>query len=250
MLDSAIIPSKCPVYYVKEVSSTNDEAIKLSKDKNMSNFWVIAESQVKGRGRMGHSWESPKGNLFATLMFNAFFNLSNISQLSLVASLSVSEALKNFININENEVYLKWPNDILVNRKKISGVLIESKKDKNSLKIIIGIGVNTVKKPNNIDSDPISLYECSDKKISNSKFFHTLLTYMDRNIVKLKNNDFKYIRNKWLANAIGFNKTISVKQFGKETITGIFCGLGNSGELVIKEDNKKTTIVNGTILEF
>ena len=117
MLDKAIIPSKCPVYYVKEVSSTNDEAIKLSKNKNMSNFWVIAESQVGGRGRMGHSWESPKGNLFATLMINAFFNLNNISQLSFVTSLSVFETLKNFININENEVHLKWPNDILVNKR-------------------------------------------------------------------------------------------------------------------------------------
>ena len=250
MLDKAIIPSKCPVYYVKEVSSTNDEAIKLSKDKNMSNFWIIAESQVGGRGRMGHSWESPKGNLFATLMINAFFNLNNISQLSFVTSLSVFETLKNFININENEVHLKWPNDILVNKKKISGVLIESKKDKKFLKVIIGIGVNTVKKPNNTDFDPIALYECSDKKISNGKFFHTLLTYLDRNIVKLKNNDFMYIRKQWLLNAIGFNKTISVECFGKRTITGIFCGLGNGGELIIKENNKETSIVNGTILEF
>lgn len=148
MLDKAIIPSKCPVYYVKEVSSTNDEAIKLSKNKNMSNFWVIAESQVGGRGRMGHSWESPKGNLFATLMINAFFNLNNISQLSFVTSLSVFETLKNFININENEVHLKWPNDILVNKKKICGILQEIITLKEKKFLIIGIGLNIESNPN------------------------------------------------------------------------------------------------------
>ena len=116
--------------------STNDEAkrINLNKDFHI----IIAEKQYKGRGRLGKKWSSPDlGNIYMTVCTEKDFSYM---PLSLVIGVICKKGIEKFIN--NNDIELKWPNDILYNNKKVGGVLVEKEVIKESTRTIIGIGIN------------------------------------------------------------------------------------------------------------
>ena len=130
----------------KSVKSTNDIAMKLIKKKKESAGFVYAEKQTEGRGRRGKKWVSKKGNLYGTIFFPLKKNYPPFNEFTIISPVIISNVLLNFIS--KKDISFKWPNDILVNKKKICGILQEviSLEDKKFL--IIGIGIN-------IESNPI-----------------------------------------------------------------------------------------------
>tara|TARA_B100000029_G_scaffold112706_1_gene104868 strand:+ start:1060 stop:1593 length:534 start_codon:yes stop_codon:yes gene_type:complete len=165
----------------KLVNSTNDIAIKLIKKKNIKKGIVLAKVQKKGRGQRGKKWISYRGNLFVSI----FFSLEKVN-LSL-KKLTITNA-KIIINLlskyYKKKIKIKLPNDILINNKKICGILQETI-EKNGIKyIIVGIGLNLVKSPSIKNYPTTNLYELTKTKITVNKIF--------KELVIVYKNFFKY----------------------------------------------------------
>ncbi len=214
-----------------EVTSTNDVAKQMAGYNN-DKLIIVADSQTDGRGRRGNKWISQKGNLFFSQLF---VSQVNVSHLVFVSSLSLVEAIKSFFP--KADITIKWPNDILLNEKKIAGILIEITDNEM---IIVGIGVNMISRPEELQA----IYPVANLnvlgKIDNDKFLYKYLENFDKNYIVCQ-NDFALIREKWLTYAARLNQKIKVKR--KDNIDeGIFCGIDEQGLLLLKQDNKQVKI--------
>ena len=155
----------------KRVKSTNDKAIKIIRSKKNKQGIVISNLQTKGKGTMGKKWVSQKGNFFASIFFELKKNMPKPNEFSLINPMIIKKILNEYSRF---EVKIKWPNDLLIKSRKVCGVLQELiKLDKKSF-LIIGIGINTLKSPNNKKFKSISLLECSDKVINNYQILKNL----------------------------------------------------------------------------
>jgi len=155
----------------KRVKSTNDKAIKIIRSKKNKQGIVISNLQTKGKGTMGKKWVSQRGNFFASIFFELKKNMPKSNEFSLINPLIIKNILNEY---SKFEVKIKWPNDLLIKSRKVCGILQELVKfDKKSF-LIIGIGINTLKSPNNKKFKSISLRECSDKVINNYQILKNL----------------------------------------------------------------------------
>ena len=157
------------------VNSTNDTAIENSPNFKGEHFIISAQMQTNARGRLGRTWQSLKGNLFASLGLP--LNEIPLNTLPFILSLSLLKAIKS-INPNIN-ITLKWPNDVLIDGKKISGILIES----TDYHTIAGIGVNIKTSPqnNHISYPATNLNDCNIK-IDRYEFLQSFIKQLDSNI--------------------------------------------------------------------
>ncbi len=211
-----------------EVSSTNDVAKERSFDTK-ENLVIVADNQYMGRGRRGNKWVSQSGNLFFSQMFLAKTTNSN---LAFVASLSLVEAIKNISQIKN--ISLKWPNDILIDMKKVAGMLIEQA---DNGMVIIGIGINLVAHPNEQQiSYPSTDLASNGVNISREKLLSEYLSCFDKNY-ELCLKDFGIVREKWLKFASGLNQKIKVKN-KDEIKEGIFKGIDEQGLLLLQQGNE------------
>ncbi len=224
----------------EEVTSTNDEAEALSQRVKDGEYVVTAIRQTQGRGRRGRSWIGYEGNLF--MSFLQKIKPSQIGEIVFIVSLSLFESLKDiFPNIN---IKLKWPNDILVENNKISGILLEKGAGDY---LIIGIGVNLVGAPKleGVLYPATSLQEKGyevDRRILLRKY----IEIYDKNYEKWQAEGFKSIRDKWLKNVKGLGEEIEV-HMEKENKRGIFADIDETGALILEQGNKKEKIYAGDI---
>ena len=114
---------KFKVYKYKSLTSTNDEAISCIKDKKINFGFIFAQIQTKGRGTKGNKWISLKGNLFGSIFFPLKENYPTFHEFTFITPIIIYDVIKSFC-INSS-LSLKWPNDILMNKKKICGILQE-----------------------------------------------------------------------------------------------------------------------------
>ena len=164
----------------KSVNSTNDVAINLIKKKNLKAGFVLAENQKKGRGQRGKRWISYKGNLFVSI----FFSLEKINlTLKQLTKINAKLIIKLISYYYKNKIKLKLPNDILINQRKICGILQETVQINDVKYLIVGIGLNLVKSPNIKDYPTTNLYELTKTKISANKMSKELL-FIYKNFLK------------------------------------------------------------------
>ena len=155
----------------KCVNSTNDTAINLIKKNNLKAGLVIAKSQKKGRGQRGKKWISYKGNLFVSI----FFSLEKINlSLEQLTKKNVKLIIKLLSRYYKKKINIKMPNDILINKKKICGILQETIQKKNIKYLIVGIGLNLIKSPNISSYPTTNLYDLTQKKIGTYKIIREL----------------------------------------------------------------------------
>ena len=136
---------KFKIFKFKNVTSTNDVAITLIKEKNKLTGCVYADKQTEGRGSHGKKWISDKGNLFGTIFFQIKKGFPPFNEFSLINPVIISAIIKKLCK--KKNVNLKFPNDIFVNKKKICGVLQETIELNGKKFLIIGIGINIVSNP-------------------------------------------------------------------------------------------------------
>ena len=150
----------------KRVKSTNNTAIRIIKEKNYKLGMVVAETQNRGRGQYGRKWISSKGNLFVS-----FFNELNKTNLSINAITKINCLLvKKLLSIYyKKKIIFKKPNDLLINKKKICGILQEKISKLNKKYLIVGIGINLIKNPNLKNYPTTNLNVLINKKISKNK---------------------------------------------------------------------------------
>ena len=173
---------KFKVFRFKKVNSTNHTAIRIIKKTNLDYGMIISEMQSNGRGQYGKKWISYKGNLFVSF----FYSLEKIDialkQLTKKNCLLVKKLLSFYY---KKKIILKKPNDLIINRKKICGILQETISNFNKKYLIVGIGINLIKNPYIKNYPTTNLYHLTNKKIMKSKIENKL-----KKIFELKLNKF------------------------------------------------------------
>ena len=166
----------------KRVKSTNNTAIRIIKERNYNLGMVIAEIQTEGKGQYGRKWISSKGNLFVS-----FFNELNKTNLSIntitkINCLLVKKLLSTF---TKKKITFKKPNDLLIDKKKISGILQEVIFFNKKKFLITGIGINIIKNPYIKNYPATNLQEVTKKSISKSNVENKLKQLFEKSLSKL-----------------------------------------------------------------
>ena len=128
------------IYHLKEVDSTNNFALAKAKEGAPEGTMILADCQYQGRGRGDHTWYSPEGGIYLSLILRPDVSPPDINSWNMMAGLAVMETLRDYIKGN---ISLKFPNDVLVNGRKIAGILTEMRGDfKHIHYLVMGIGIN------------------------------------------------------------------------------------------------------------
>lgn len=247
-----------------EIDSTNSEAIRIAKSNKVdSNYALLAKSQTKGRGRSSKNWQSRSGNLHVSLLIKPDKELELLSQLSFVTALAVYDSMSssrdrvagssNYMDILVKPWYdslkLKWPNDVLVNGRKIAGILLESVKVGDNYYIIIGIGINITYHPIDIDQPTTSLISENLPLIEPQALLKILIENFEKYYQIWDNNSFSFIREKWLEHAYKLHENISIKQ-KNDIVTGLFKDIDNTGRIILQLPSKKIMSFSTAELSF
>ena len=173
---------KFKIFKFNKVKSTNDTAIRIIKNSNFNKGMVISESQKNGRGQYGKKWISYKGNLFVSF----FYKIENLDitfrQLTVLNCSLVRKALSIYY---KKKIVIKKPNDLLIDKKKICGILQETLVKFNEKYLIVGIGINLVKNPKIKNYLTTNLQELLNKKISKNKISSELKKIFELKLTKL-----------------------------------------------------------------
>lgn len=192
---------------------------------------VMAESQTAGRGRYGRTWQSPKGNLYMSLVLPDL-GKENMA-LPFLTAVAVADSLPGF------DVTLKWPNDILLRGKKLAGILIEKSGDK----VVVGIGVNVMTSPEEGVLYPTANLAGRLRPMTLAK--RILLQY-NTLLDLLAKKGFKEIRKRWLSYATGLHQPICIHLADSE-LNGIFKGIDAKGALLLKQKSGTRTLSFGDV---
>jgi BirA family biotin operon repressor/biotin-[acetyl-CoA-carboxylase] ligase len=226
------LPNFFSLIELESVGSTNDEA-RLRAEKGASAGTIVwAKQQVSGRGRRGRAWKSPAGNLYCSVVLRPEVSPAVAAQLSFVTALAIGEGLHGFLPAQAKLQY-KWPNDVLIDGQKLSGILLESQVGEQGKLdwLLIGTGVNIASSPEDTDRPATNLnrvgIELSVTDVLTA-YIHALSTWL----VRWETAGFEPVREAWLNRAIGLGEAIEVR-LPNETLTGTFEALDTSGSLVL-----------------
>lgn len=221
--------------------STNDDAVNAAKSSDPGQLWVVAGEQRAGRGRHGRQWSSPPGNLYASLLLIDPCEQTIAPQLGFVAGLALHEAVETLTGIGAPRLTLKWPNDLLLDGAKASGLLLEGHRvgAGQSLAIVIGFGVNVSNAPTGTPYPTVALQKLvPDLQVEDTfaalsvSFARTFASW--RQAARTTPSDpFGAIRRLWLERAAGIGQSVTVRLPAGET-SGIFEGLNSSGRLQLR----------------
>ena len=185
---------KIKIKKYKKVYSTNDTALNLIKKNFPEPTLIISEKQTKGRGRVGKKWISKKGNLFISLFFKFDQKKINFKQFAILNAFLLKKVISKIVS---KKIKIKWPNDLLLNKKKFCGILQEVIKFDNFDYLIVGIGLNTNTSPQNKSFKSTSLKNILKKKISNQKILRNIVIAYEKFLKEKNELSFSVLKRKY-----------------------------------------------------
>ena len=222
----------------KETTSTNDEVKNLPVGSNKTA--VCAETQTGGRGRMGRRWVSPKGNLYVSFCLEPI-RLEHAGIYSFLSALALAQAIEKLCP--SLTIKCKWPNDLLLDGKKISGILLET----NGVdRMIAGIGVNLVAFPTENMLYPVTSLAAEGYSISVPQMLESLMERFDFWNTQIRKQGIKTLLDAWLEKAYGVGGPITVN-LANRRIEGVFYGLDQEGCLLLNKDGEIIKITAGDV---
>lgn len=229
----------------ESIDSTNEEARRRAIAGAPEGTAVAAAVQTAGRGRQGRSWQSPRGNLYCSLILRPESRAAEAANLSFAAALAVADSIAPLLP-DGVDLRFKWPNDVLLDGKKVAGILLESEFEGNGLRwIVIGVGVNVASFPPGTEFPATSLAAAGCKAVLDDVredyFDHIRAWY-----ARWRDEGFAQIRAAWLARAWGLGEMLQVRM-GKEQIKGRFLDLDESGALVLEAEGVRRMITAGDV---
>ena len=225
----------CEILYFDSIDSTNTKAQELAEKGYPSGTLVVADKQIAGKGRRGRNWESPSGcGIFMTLMLKPDINPNNASMLTLVSALAVAKALAD---ITGKDAKIKWPNDIVIDGRKVCGILTEMSAQFdyiNNIVIGIGINVNNSSFPEEISATASSLRLLSGgKKYRRAEIIEKIMEYFEKYYsIFLETEDLSALVNEYDAMLVNMKKQVKVLD-PKEPFEGKAMGITKTGELIV-----------------
>ncbi|MGB9678398.1 MAG: biotin--[acetyl-CoA-carboxylase] ligase [Thermoanaerobacteraceae bacterium] len=215
------------------INSTNTFAKEIAS-KSPDGTLVIAEEQTSGRGRLGRSWVSPKGcGIWMSIILKPHLNPQNALQITQVAALAIQKAIVNITNLNAK---IKWPNDIIINNKKVCGILTEMNSEIDKINYIIagiGINVNCTNFPEEIKNIATSLSLEKKHNIDRKKILIEILNLFENYYMAFLDKGFTSIKNLIVDNSLTIGKDVKIIYNNKE-LKGKAIGIDDNGYLIIK----------------
>ena len=250
-----MIPAGYRLIEVEETESTNSACLQAAKDGDPGHLWIRAERQMAGRGSRGRFWVSGPGNLFASLLLVDPAPVASLANLTFVAALGVHEAIAALAAAHgeASDIALKWPNDVLVSARKVSGILLESHElivaGDARRSVIVGIGVNCMSHPRDVP------YRATDLAVEGMPvpardMMERVATGVDNWLKRWdRGTNFGEIRRHWLAHAANLSKRIDVRLPNRE-VSGIFEGIDDKGMLCLRLDDGDLATISSAEVFF
>lgn len=233
---SLTIGEPIPVLAFDEIDSTNLEARRRAEQGETGPLWITAGVQTAGRGRRGRSWDTSRGNLAATLLMVTDKAPAEAAQLSFIAALAIRDLAERYAPASL--VRLKWPNDVLVDGRKLSGILIESGRNAAGLLwLALGMGVNLAHAPENLERPATSLAAHLKTGLAVPPAPAEALTHLSDAFVRHASTwlaaGFGPLREAWEQGAAGLGQPC-VARLDRETVEGVAEGLDGDGALLLR----------------
>ncbi len=232
-LGTKIIGKKIHSY--DSTDSTMDIAHRLAQSNAPDGTVVFSEGQSKGRGRMGREWTSPKGKgAYMSLILRPDVSPADAPKITLMSAVAVANAIRKATHLG---ALIKWPNDILINNRKVCGILTEMSAEINTVKyIVLGIGINVNTAKADLPKEAASLKSESGHTVDRVEFTRELLRELERQYHIFKEKGFKKIIEEWkdLSHTLGEEVKIACHD---RKIEGIAVDLDSSGALVVRLDS-------------
>lgn len=241
------------IFYYPQVTSTNSLAKDLIKDKQ-NNFQegavLIAEAQTAGRGRLGRNWHSPSGGIWFTIILFPDLEPAYLTKITLMIAVVLVQTLKGLYDIS---VKIKWPNDLMVENRKIGGILTEMSAESDRINyVLVGIGINANLRrnsfPDEIRQRVTSLQEIMGKPISKVILLQRILENFEKYYHLFLEKEFDSILAEWKANTETLGKKVTIDYRGA-IISGEAIDITSEGALLIEKKNgEKVQVLSGTLL--
>lgn len=248
---TASLPTGYRVVELAQTHSTNSACLEAARRKEGGGLWIMARKQTGGRGSRGRNWESEEGNFFASLLLDTNAPHALLSQLTFVCAIAVRGAIAQFTGDGDQapRLSLKWPNDVLIEDRKVSGILLESHEFEGRRIVIIGVGVNCVSHPGETSFPATDLAE-NGVFADPGDFLPVLTQHLDH-WLRLWNDGkgFAAIREQWLAFAKGVGNDIEVRLSGR-SLEGVFEALDEHGHLILRHRNGHTETISTADIFF
>jgi len=226
------------------LASTNSEAARLAQQGAAEGLTIVASEQTAGRGRLERQWISPAGaGLYASIVLRPSLNNEIWSLIPLMAALAVSDALNDTCELKTD---IKWPNDILINDRKLCGILAETVETNSGRAVILGIGINLTSQafPSELREVATSIETARGEGVSVEVLLQSLLTSVANRYEQLQDDEARsQILLDWmLGSSYGEGKSVLVTSSG-EQFTGITRGLESDGALRVETETGEVKVV-------
>ncbi|MGV3465805.1 MAG: biotin--[acetyl-CoA-carboxylase] ligase [Heyndrickxia sp.] len=227
------------IHYLESTDSTQKVAHRLAQEGCPDGTLVIAEEQTNGRGRLARNWHSPKyTGIWMSLVLRPKLPPARAPQFTLIAAVAVAQAIEDVCEISPD---IKWPNDLLLNGKKITGILTELQADSDKINaIIMGIGMNVNQKE---DDFPVELHDIATslaietgREISRSNLVKRILENLEKYYLIYLENGFAPLKLLWESYAVSLGKDIIARTISGN-ISGKALGITEEGVLKIQDEN-------------
>lgn len=236
------------LYVFSEVGSTNTIAKFLSQNGTENGSVVIAEKQTAGRGRSGKSWESPLGGVWLSTILTPDVDYSKIPLITLATGVA---AAKTFEKIGVENPEIKWPNDIMINGKKVCGILTEAITNFNTIEhVIIGVGIDanlsTEDFPEELRNTTTTLERETGRKINENHLIRLFLEEIEKISELFNNKRYEDILKEWRKRSYTIGKVVEVKKPFNRSYDAYAIGISRDGELVVeKRDGTLEKVISG-----
>lgn len=238
-------------HYFAELDSTNTRARELAESGAAEGEIVIAESQTQGRGRLGRRWESPPlSNLYLSIVLRPGLPPKHAPQITLAAAVALVETVGSFL---PRPPVIKWPNDILIDGKKLAGILTEAACDTECVQyVILGIGLNLNYRaetmPQTLRQRATSMADRAGENLSRETVLVRLIHDLDRCYGELEESGFAALRPRWETHFGLRGRRVRV-ELGDQTIIGRAQGIDHEGALIVEtDDEQRRSIIAGDVI--
>jgi BirA family biotin operon repressor/biotin-[acetyl-CoA-carboxylase] ligase len=235
------------IYTFDIIDSTNNCARALAGCWANEGTVIIAEQQTAGKGRLGRAWQAnPNENLTFSVILRPSLPPDALNAFPLYVAVAVAEAVEKATGLH---VDCKWPNDLLVNRKKFAGILLEGSVKQNAIEyVVMGIGVNVNQRlfTGDLQRTATSLRLEARKEVDRTALFHAILASLEAHYGDLNARGFDAILSRWLSHSTMINKQISVSENG-QIFSGVVTGLSPDGGLLLQSNGSVKTLFAGDV---
>ena len=245
--DDIKLPDFINVIKKESTGSTNEDIAHLAKQGAAP--WTVVQAlvQTSGRGRHGKSWDSQIGNLFMSLLLRPTVNRVRWGELSLLSAVTVASTLSDYID--NQIIQVKWPNDVLINGKKIAGILLEvADSNVEEPAVIVGIGINISKAPEKLEYPVSCINDYKTGHISADDVLITLLHHFVCWFHIWDDIGFGAIQDEWMRRAFKLDGSVSVENNNGVTAQYKFRGIDMEGAMLLDDENgKRSRLLAGTV---